>query len=326
MLNKTIIAVLSVVLLIPAGGKAGAEQNESALQIYLPGEVAVESDAPNLGQVAIIRGDESLAAKAGEIALGRIPAPGQKIVIDRSTLLSRLACNGINVSEVKLTGAEKITIRQQHQIIKSEEFVQKALDFLRQSSSETSICQWNPLRVPEDLILSGISKDVRLSPCLLSSGTRSQAKVQVAVFSEDREMGMREVTFRLKYNCRVAVARVDIPQGGVIGPENVKVEETVSDAPESASQTVPYGYVAKRRIPADTVISANMVASVTPQVLLERNQNVVIKISRFGLLVTAIGKAMQEGRVGEYIKVQNSDSQRIIMAKVNEDGSVEPVF
>jgi flagella basal body P-ring formation protein FlgA len=42
--------------------------------------------------------------------------------------------------------------------------------------------------------------------------------------------------------------------------------------------------------------------------------------------VTATGKAMEKGRLGECIKVKNIDSQRVILAKVNEDGTVEPVF
>jgi flagella basal body P-ring formation protein FlgA len=69
-----------------------------------------------------------------------------------------------------------------------------------------------------------------------------------------------------------------------------------------------------------------MVGPVKPQVLLKRNQTILIKVDRLGLLVTAIGRTMQDGGVGEYIKVQNLNSQRIITAKVNEDGSVEPVF
>ncbi|MHC4087226.1 MAG: flagella basal body P-ring formation protein FlgA [Planctomycetota bacterium] len=35
---------------------------------------------------------------------------------------------------------------------------------------------------------------------------------------------------------------------------------------------------------------------------------------------------MQEGRTGEYIKVRNLNSQRIILARVKEDGTVEPVL
>jgi len=65
---------------------------------------------------------------------------------------------------------------------------------------------------------------------------------------------------------------------------------------------------------------------VNPPVIVKRNRTVVIRIERPGLLITAIGKAMQDGRAGDYIKVQNVDSQRIIFARVNADGTVEPVF
>ena len=69
-----------------------------------------------------------------------------------------------------------------------------------------------------------------------------------------------------------------------------------------------------------------MVGQREPAVVVKRNQNVIIQVERPGLVVTAIGKAMQQARAGEYIKVRNLDSQRIILARVNEDGTVEPVF
>ncbi len=84
--------------------------------------------------------------------------------------------------------------------------------------------------------------------------------------------------------------------------------------------------VTKRAVPANTVLGPHMVAPVKPAVVIKRNQNVVIRIERPLLVVTAIGKAMNDGRTGEYIKVRNVNSQRIILAKVNEDGTVEPVF
>ncbi|MCX5633265.1 MAG: flagellar basal body P-ring formation chaperone FlgA [Phycisphaerae bacterium] len=326
MKNMTISIILTVFLLIPAGSNANTEQSSSALQIYLPREVTIESNAPNLGQVAIIRGDELLTAKAEKVALGCISAPGQKITVDRAIILSRLACSGIPASQVTLTGAEQITVFQQYQIIKGDEFVEKALVFLKNNPPAVSICQYNPIRTPQDLILSETSEDIRLSPCLANSNIKNQAKVLVSVFSGDKEIGAREVMFFLKYNCRRAVALIDIPQGAVISPENAKVENTASNNPEPANWIAPYGFIANRQLSANTVISADMVSPVKPQILLKRNQTVIIKFDRLGLLVTAIGRALQDGQVGEYIKVQNVDSQRVIMAKVNEDGSVEPVF
>jgi flagella basal body P-ring formation protein FlgA len=343
MRQKTISIILAVFLLVSANSMADAGQKDSVLQIHLPREITIKGNAPHLGHVAIIRGNESLVAKASEIALGRISLPGQKIIVDRYLVLSRLACNGISVSEVALTGAEKITVRQQHQIIKSDEFVEKALAFLKKSPPDSLICQWNPIRIPKDLILPGVRKDIRLSPSLVKSSSRNQAKVRVVVFSSDREIGVRQVTFRFKYNCRRVVTQVEIPRGAAISPENVKIEKTTSNYPEPVNwsrfplfdalqngvSAVPCGLIAKRRLPANTVIRPGMVGPVKPQepqVLLKRNQNVVIRIDRLGLLITAIGKTMQDGRIGEYIRVRNVDSQRVILAQVNEDGTVRPVF
>ena len=301
-------------------------QKDSPLRIYLPREVTIKDDAIKLGQVSIIRGKESLVARASEIALGRISVPGQKIVVARSMVLSRLACNGIPVSQVALTGAEKITVRQQQRIIKGSEFVELASSFLKKNPPAGSVCQVNPIRIPKDLVLPGVSKDIKLSLRLAGSGARNQAKVQIAVLADGKEIEVREVTFRLKYNCRRVVTLAELVAGTVISAKNVKIEKSVSNYPEPADWKPPYGLVARRKLRANTVIRSDMIGPAKPAVVVGRNQTVVIRIERPGILVTAIGKAMQDGRAGEYIKVRNVDSQRIILAKVNEDGTVEPIF
>ena len=312
-----------------AVNKADEIEKDSALRIHLPREVTIKDDTISLGEVSIIRGnlrEGGLAAKANKITLGRISVPGQKIVIDRSMVLSRLACNGIPASKVTLTGAEKITVKRQQQIIKGSEFVELASAFLKKNLPAGSVRQWDPIRIPKDLAVPEKSKDIKLSPRLVKNIARNQAKVQIVVVENGKQIGKCEVTFRLKYNCRRAVTLVDIPAGAVISSENVKMESTISSHPEPANWRPPYGLIAKRRLPANTVLQPHMFGPVKPVVIVGRNQNVVIRIERPLLLVTAIGKAMQDGRAGEYIKVRNLDSQRIILVKVNEDGTVEPVF
>lgn len=309
--------------------KADNLLKDSTLQLYLPREVIIQDDTIRLGQVSIIRGnphEDGLLAKASKITLGRITVPGQEIVIDRPMVLSRLACNGIPASKVTLTGAEKITVKRRHNIIKGSKLVELASEFLKKNPPSSSVCQWEPIRTPKDLNVPEESKDIKLSPRLVKSAARNQAKVQVAVIQNGKQTGEREITYRLKYNCRRAVALVDIPAGTVINSENVKIENTISYQPEPANWKPPYGLIAKRRLAAKTVLAPNMFGPVKPEVIIDRNQNVVIRIQRPLLLVTAIGKAIQEGRAGEYIKVRNLNSQRIILAKVNADGTVEPVF
>jgi len=326
MQNRIAGIILTAFVLMSANSGAGTQQDDSALRIHLLREITIDSNIPNLARVAIIRGNESLVGKAGKVTLGRISAPGQKIVVDRSIVLSRLACSGIPASKVTFTGAERMTVGLQHQIIKGSEFIAAALAFLKKNLPDKSICQFDAVGIPKALVLPGESKDIKLSARLVKSSVRNMGKVRITALCDGKETGLRDLTFRFKYNSRRLVAQVDIPPGTVISPENVKAEKVISNYPESADWIAPYGLVAKRSLPAKTVIRPGMIGPARPQVLLKRHQNVVIKINMFGLLVTANGKTLQEGRLGEYIKVQNADSQRVILAKVNEDGSVEPVF
>ncbi|MHC4087225.1 MAG: hypothetical protein ACYSU5_18740 [Planctomycetota bacterium] len=265
-------ALMSCVLFcrVSANTEANNLQKDSVLKLYLPREVTIKNDTISLGEVSIIGGNPSkggLAAKAIKIPLGRITMPGQEIVIDRSMILSRLACNGIPASKVILTGAEKITVRQLQKIIKSSEFVELASAFLKKNPPVGSACQWNAIRIPKDL--------------------KNQAKVRIAVVQNGKQIAECEVTFRLKYNCRRAVTLVDIPAGAVISSKNVKIESAISSHPEAVNWKPPYGLIAKRPLAAKTTLGPYMV-------IVRRNQNVVIRIERPLLLITAIGKTMQE--------------------------------
>jgi len=315
-----------VCLAVSPCGRAGNEPQDDSLRIHLPREIAVDSNVPSLGQIGIIQGEKSLAARAGKIAMGRIAAPGQQVTIDRATVLSRLASNGIPASKVKLTGAEEIKVRQQGQTIIADEFVGLARLFLERNPPARSICESELMRGPVDLILEVSRQDVKLSPRLLRSSAPNQVRIQIAVVSGGKEIASREVGFRLKFNSHKVVTLVEIPAGAVISPENVKVEKAVSSYPEPADWSTPYGLVARRRLAANTVLSSNMIGPVEPAVVVKRNQNVIIRIAAGGLVVTAMGQTVEEGSAGEYVRVRNVDSQRIILARVNEDGTVEPVL
>lgn len=321
-----VVMIFALFCPVSANNKTSYSQKDSYLKIYLPREVTVKDSNLSLGQVSIIQGGESLVAKASDIALGRISVPGQKIVIDRPMLLSRLACNGIPASKVTLTGSEKITVIQQNQTISSREFVSLANSFLEKSPIGNSACKWNLIRKPKDYVVSAGRKDIKLSPRLVQTGARNQARIEIVVLSGSNKIGVRQVTFALVYERRQAVTKVDIPEGGIISPENIKIEKIQSNDPELSNWKPPYGLITKNRLPANTVLRPNMLRSLESPILVKRNQNVVIRIERPGFLITASGKTMQDGKAGEYIKVRNMDSQRIIMARISEDGTVEPVL
>jgi flagella basal body P-ring formation protein FlgA len=237
-----------------------------------------------------------------------------------------LAACGIPSSQVKMQGAEKITVRQRQNIISSDEFVKMAESFLKENLTGDSITGWSPVRKPKDFVISNPDKNIRFSSEFIQKGARNQVVVKITILSDDKQIATRVITFSLKYNNRMAIAVVDIPAGTIIDSENVKIEKSTSDFPEQADWKPPYGLVAKRKLPAETVIQLHMLGAAQSPVVIKRNQNVVIRVEKPGFIITALGKAMEDGKVGEYIKIRNIDSQRIIVAKISSDMTVEPVF
>jgi flagella basal body P-ring formation protein FlgA len=311
---------------IPEKGLADELTEDSSLQVYLPREVTIKDNILKLGNIGVVRGPQALVTKANDIMLGRLSVPGQEIVIERNVVLSRLAACGIPASQVTMQGAEKITVRQRQNIIGADEFVKMAESFLKENFTGDSISGWNPVRKPKDLVISNPGKNIRFSSEFIQKGARNQVAVKITVFSDNKQIATRDVTFSLKYNNRTAVAIVDIPAGTIIDSENVKIEKNMSNFPEPEDWKPPYGLVAKRTLPAETVIQSHMLGAAQSPVVVKRNQNVVIRIEKPGFIITALGKAIEDGKVGEYVKIRNIDSQRIIVAKINSDMTVEPVF
>ena len=169
-------------------------------------------------------------------------------------------------------------------------------------------------------------KNIELKPDLISRAANGQTTVEVSVIADGVISGARKIVFRPKYNVHRIVAVTEIKSGEILTTGNIRIENSISDEPQASDWMPPYGFVAARDIAEGITIVPDMVKAPKAQVLIERNQTVVIRIDKPGLAVTAMGKAMQRGKLDDYIKVRNIDSQRVIVARVNEDGTVEPVY
>jgi flagella basal body P-ring formation protein FlgA len=327
--SRLLWIVMSGTLCLVVPWSAGAAEKsapDEPLQIHLPREITVQDPLLTLGQVSVVRGGGSLAAVASSVPLGRFSSPGQTIILDRPTILSRLASQGIAGDRISLTGARAVTVHRHQQVIRGDEFIALARSFLQQNPPASSFSDGVAAVRPKDMILPGQSENVQLTPRFLANPTRGFVTVQIAVIVDGQEVGSREIPLRLQYRCHKAVTSQEVAEGAKLTPENVKVEEEVTDRPEAVGWQPPYGSVTHRMLPMGTEIRADMIDAPQPSLVVRRNETVVMRIRRPGFVVTAIGQALQEARAGEYVKVRNTDSHRVIVCKVNTDGTVEPVL
>jgi hypothetical protein len=335
-----------------AQDSAGAE---SVLEIQLSQEVTIDTNTISLGQVGIIKGGSADSRAAAEkIQLGFFSTPGQRITIDRQTILGRLAANpdtmgiavrqkdggsstrqkdgGSSTSMVSLKGASQVTVSRD-QIISGCEFVKQAIAILKKMPAYSSAKQYYTVRTPADLVIYSGAKEIKLVPHLSENNTTALARVEFVVLADGREIGRREVCLRL---IRIAADRKKDNEKQFTAAEQVQgdKEEMRQAGSTSSPQAggVKFQVVdiaeeqGKKDLPAQARQKNGGSSTGTQQVVINRNQAVSIKINSGGLQVSASGKALQRGCAGEKIKVQNIDSNRIIVAKINEDGSVEPVF
>jgi flagella basal body P-ring formation protein FlgA len=305
---------------------ANGEKVSDSLQIYLPRTITLEQSTLYLGDVSVIRGDPSLSETARKIQLGRIFVPNQKVVINRNTVLSRLATHGIAGSQVVLTGAKQVVVQRFSQTIKGADLVDMAQAFLHRHYACPSEFVATPLRTPQDVIIEQKEANIQLLPRLIRGTSPSLVKVQITVTNGITKVTQQDIQFRLQYQCPMAVATQDIARGTVISRDNVKIEKQLSHKPQSALWKAPWGLIAQRPMRMDSQILPSMVSAPVAPLALKRNDIVVIRIERPGFVITAMGQVQANARHGDTVKIKNNDSKRIILCKVRDDGTVEPIF
>jgi len=315
--------ILIAVVLSATGPISGAPPE--ILRMHLLRDVRATGKEMRLGCLGIIRGDDAVIVdKASKIAMGRTPRSGEKIIVDRRTILSRLAASGIDAKDVRLTGAKKVTVTRDEIIFDSRRLIELAEAFVKKVRPVSDRLQWRIVRAPKDMPAPE-SDDIQLKPRLGKSPSTGYVCVEIAAISGGRETALSRVLFKHFYNTRQLLAAADIPSGGVVTPENTKIK-VISVPHRPPEWKSPYGMICSQAVRTGTVIRPGLLKSQKPVVVVRRNQMMQMKIQMTGFSIVATGQALCDGRTGELIKVRNTDSKRIIMARVSTDGTVAPVY
>jgi hypothetical protein len=125
-MSNRIHLLLSVAVLAatPAFAEAPAP-----VRVYVPRAIAVTAADLRLDAVCVVQcQDGELARQASAVTLGRSPQAGERIVIDRKTILSRLASSGIAAERVQFTGTEQVSVSRGETPVEGKRLLQAAED------------------------------------------------------------------------------------------------------------------------------------------------------------------------------------------------------
>jgi len=321
---KTIAIALGILL---SCSTTAGKTEENQPQIYLPRKVQVEQEHLTLGDISIIScDDDELSQKVSLIAVGRAPLLGESIVIDRRTVLSRLVASGIERTDARVTGARKVSVTRRETTIPSEDLLESAQKLLRTSRPGPKGVTWRLTRKIDDLVFPSERRDVKLRPHLVDTAGKNYVKVRVGAYAGEKEIAGSDLLFRIVYPHQQAVAVSPISPGEKITEQNAQVRTVLMDSAPREKFEPPFGMIAKKNVEKGNLIRPSILEKNRPALVIERNQTVEMKITGPGFKVSGIAKALQDGRVGQVIRVRNMDTKRTIAARVGFDGTVVPVI
>ncbi len=125
---------------------------------------------------------------------------------------------------------------------------------------------------------------------------------------------------------QVLVVKRAVRKGEPLGPENTAlVEEDITRLHRSFLLHADRlrGMVAKRTLQPGRIISPE---DLTAPLLIHRGQVVMIRVQTPNIFITAPGRAKQNGKFGEIIRVENLQSKKIIYARVSTSRTVNVEF
>ena len=309
-------------------GVAMAEETSPQIKIYLPRDIEVQSGALTLGEICIIRcEDEKILHKASDVAMGRGPFFKESLSLSRSTIpgptrrarastprgwfspgLQPLPWNPRTRLWHRPTGPGGAGIPDPEEALPEDRV-------------------WRLLHQPVAVTVAD-SHGVELKPRLAARQDilPDQARVEVALCRQDKELAVAELVFRADYLVQQAVAVKDIPARAKLTEEHFKVQIVAEENKPSGEWTSPLGMEATQAIGKGKVIGPGQVGMPTLEIIVRRDQKVKMMVEGLGFRISGIGQALDNGRPGDVIRVLNMDSQQTVACRVAADGTVHPLY
>ncbi|MBI4611240.1 MAG: flagellar basal body P-ring formation protein FlgA [Candidatus Rokubacteria bacterium] len=320
--------IVGLLLLTVAAGTpavAGA-----AATVILPSEATVPGPQVRLGEIAEVRTkDQALAARLLALDLGTAAPAGLTRIIDRAALRQRLRQAEVP-GDIEFAGAERVHVSTDAVEVPPDMILDTAhrwlLERLHADPAQTIA---TPLSVPRGVVLPRGNPTLRVHH---HGGPIHDGFVTLVVeasltdASGQRTVRYSQVSFQIERLRRVVVAVRPLLQKRLIAESDVRIEARSGFQIPPAALTELSDVVGKevaRETGAGEVLTTHMVRL---PIAVRRGTPIMLLLDGPGFRITARGVALEEGGVGQMIRVMNQTSRKEVHGRVEDDGSVRIPF
>ncbi len=318
----TFVAALtfSLALLLVAGAAAPGE-----VRVRVRERSEVAEDVVTLGQIAFLSGgDPRLLKRLRELELVAAPRAGTSSLIARELISHRLEEQA--PGKVDLVSPERVRVHRSFGKVEDEKvrrlvkaFIGERLGGRKRRFEIRDISFSNNLLLPP----GELSAEVRPAP-----GATFIGKTPLAlVFKRgDREVRRLWVTADIAMFAPAVIVSEPLRPNQEIVEGAVELgERNLAELPRGALRSLEQalGAKARRLLGPGEVLTQAMVER--PPVV-RPGDMVKLVLRGPGLFITTLGRALQEGRKGELVRVQNARSLKKLFGRVMDSRTVEILF
>jgi len=298
----------------------------AGITIAVAPESKVDGPFITLGKIAEISGsDMETVNHFRQLKLGTAPSLGSNLVLTKEFMQMRLAATGADFSDVNLGIPEKVTVSTNSQYITGAELLAKAVVLIEKQTG-LSVSSGNltitPIGSMQDVITPVGASDITMT---LPYGIRYNTPTNITATIRMNGQLFTRLVLKLdvKLYKQVVVVTGPLSFGEILTTEKVGYERKDIGHLSAGYFTdinKVLGFVARRTLAPGMVMTESML---NKPLLIKRGSNVNIVARNGGMEITAPGIAMQDGSLGQIIKVQNISSTRVVTAKVLDETTVQ---
>jgi flagella basal body P-ring formation protein FlgA len=306
------------------GGLGGAPRTPHVM-IRLAPEVTVHGDEIALSEIADVEGDGPLADRLRALRLVPAPPPGATQPVAAETVRARLITAGPDAARVPLAGAARVQVTRAFQTVRGADLVEAvrrdARTRLESAESRGEPTALVPISRPEDLKVP--TGDLRLDTHV-HEGTAGAPTLAatVTVRVNGRERHRAVLTFQVTRLVSVLVAARPLEPRRLLGADDFRQERRpVGEVPPDALREVPDAtdLEATRPVQAGEVLSPRVLRT---KIAVKRGELVTLLLEGEGFRITTQGRASEDARRGDAVRVLNVSSKREVLGWVEGGGVV----
>jgi flagella basal body P-ring formation protein FlgA len=295
-----------------------------ALEIELRDQVAIKGNTIGLHDIAQIKPDTTALCHPQDCIIAPAPTPGSSRTLSATDVLLKIQSQMGDIP-VKLTGAAQTLVHREGTVIDKKKFQEIIAQYLQQNNDRLPQAEVRllSLRTPADFTLPTGKLSWQVTP----NKNEILTSTSFAIIFRVDGIILRTVTIKLKFEAmaEVATATGRLRKGTIIESEHITMRRMdIAGIPNPILDgKVLLGLQLKRSISAGKVIQTDYV--VAPPVI-RRGQPVKIYAKKGPLMLSTNGIAYSSGYLGDLIRVQNVDSNKLIFCRIASPGIVAVEF